>query len=293
MRAICFVLLGTLALGSSTGLSKTVVATYVWETQEKRKSTRWTLTEWLRIKERMKLMDLWLAMVSDPKKDKFSPELSVGYGDYQGDLSMRSSTMAPTLFADRSTRMGRVQFWFTNLVSASTGLKTPNVDLGLEYASYLDTTPLTGLQFNTGSQQLDLNNHEFDYKTVNFRIFGRNIQDTSLVLKYGQYTSNKGFDDSVGDLSPTVSGVVSGVESYFYFLSWLGLEGQYLKFGNENGAAGSEEISGVQQEYGVFLELFNFRAGYGFYEYDWSWKTNNYDVNLQEDGSMLSLKLQF
>ncbi len=37
--------------------AETYVTTYVTKVQEQRKSTRWTLTEWLRIKERMKLMD--------------------------------------------------------------------------------------------------------------------------------------------------------------------------------------------------------------------------------------------
>jgi len=52
------------------------VVTYIEDVQEERKSTRWTLTEWLRIKERMKMMDVWLWMFPYPKKGKFPPELS-------------------------------------------------------------------------------------------------------------------------------------------------------------------------------------------------------------------------
>ena len=57
------------------GDSITTVTTYVVRTQEEREQTRWTLTEWLRIKERTKLMDVWLTMFSDPNKDKFRPAL--------------------------------------------------------------------------------------------------------------------------------------------------------------------------------------------------------------------------
>src|SRR5258707_569097 len=61
----------------NTAMADTVVTTYVTKTQDERQSTRFNLTEWLRIKERMKMMDVWLSMFSDPKKDKFAPELNL------------------------------------------------------------------------------------------------------------------------------------------------------------------------------------------------------------------------
>jgi hypothetical protein len=66
--------------------AETVVTTYVTKVQEERQTTRWTLTEWLRIKERMQMMDLWLAMFSDPKKDRFRPELVVSYSVTKGTV---------------------------------------------------------------------------------------------------------------------------------------------------------------------------------------------------------------
>ena len=79
---IGYLLLGILAvsLGAAiafAGVTTTTVTTYVVSTQEERNSTRWTLTEWLRIKERTRLMDVWLAMFSNPKQNIFAPELNV------------------------------------------------------------------------------------------------------------------------------------------------------------------------------------------------------------------------
>ena len=276
--------------------AKTIVTTYVTETQEKRRSTRWTLTEWLRIKERMKLMDLWLAMVSNPKKDKFAPELSLAYGKPEGDLSLSNSVNpVESELGARSAQVGRVQFWFTNLISSTTGLKTPNVDIGFDYglrkADDLDSA--LSQQYVSGSQTLSLIPRNYTYTTGNFRIFGKNIQDTSLVLKWGNYSTDKGFTDSLSELDSEVTGLVSGAESYFYFLSWLGIEGNYLKFGNKKGPAGSDELSGELLEYGGFIEIYNLRIGYGEYKEEWSWEAPSYDLKYKESGQMLNVKLQF
>ena len=284
-----------LILPSQQALSKTVVTTYVTETQEKRRSTRWTLTEWLRIKERMRMMDLWLALVSDPKKDKFAPELSLLYNSYTGDLNLNHEGSAQeTSFLEQKGSFARVQFWFTNLVSSTTGLKTPNIDLGFDYGLRKgEGAPGGGASYLSGATTLELTARNYDYTTVNMRIFGRNIQDTSLVLKWGQYKTDKGFIDQSSELDDSVSGLVSGVESYFYLMSWLGLEGNYLKFGNANGPAGSDEVGGELLEYGAFLEIYNLRLGYGEYQEEWLWGTQNYDLEYKESGQMLSVKLQF
>ena len=69
--------------------SSSTVVINIEDTQDERKELRWTLTEWMRIKERMKMMDVWLAMNSDPKKDKFRPEIQFAYQMAQGDYDLR------------------------------------------------------------------------------------------------------------------------------------------------------------------------------------------------------------
>lgn len=51
--------------------------TFIIQKQEQKKNTRWTLAEWLETRDRMRLMDLWLAMNSPTPYEFF-----VG-GDYQ------------------------------------------------------------------------------------------------------------------------------------------------------------------------------------------------------------------
>src|SRR5690606_22469415 len=107
------------------------VTHYVTKVQEERRSTRWTLTEWLRIKERMRMMDVWLAMFSQPKKDSFHPELNLEYGKTQGVLALREGD-GDAGESDTAGSEMRGTLWLTNLITASTGLRTLNVDLGIE-----------------------------------------------------------------------------------------------------------------------------------------------------------------
>ncbi|RYZ77258.1 MAG: hypothetical protein EOP04_31220, partial [Proteobacteria bacterium] len=111
------------------------IITYIDDVQEERKSTRWTLTEWLRIKERMKMMDVWLAMFSKPQ-EKFAPEISFGYAKGVGEAELSPSLALGTPeshdLKTMQTEEARFQFWFTNLVSGTTGLRTLNIDIGLE-----------------------------------------------------------------------------------------------------------------------------------------------------------------
>src|SRR5262245_64424210 len=94
VKTVLSILVGLVAVAaassSTTVLADSTVTTYVVKVQEERETTRWTLTEWLKIKERMRMMDLWLAMFSDPKKDKFQPELMLSYGLTRGDYSFAS-----------------------------------------------------------------------------------------------------------------------------------------------------------------------------------------------------------
>ncbi|MFW7381063.1 MAG: hypothetical protein ACOH5I_19765 [Oligoflexus sp.] len=251
------------------------VTRYIVEVQEERKSTRWTLTEWLRIKERMKLMDVWLAMFSKPEKQHFAPEFVMEYANLKGTfhLQPQDSEVDKIEIEEPAGFQGRAQFWLTNLITSTTGVKTLNIDLGIEGGSYRLLQPAeedytADLIANQPWTDLSYQSFQTDWWAANFRIFGSNIQDSSLILKYGGYTTKPAAFS--GELS-TYGGALAGAETYLYFFSWLGAEADYLRFGNTKGAAGSAEQSATMLAYGGFIEIYMLRIGYRLQEFSGSW----------------------
>ena len=271
------------------------VVTYIEDIQEERKTTRWTLTEWLRIKERMKLMDVWLAMFSDPAKAKFAPELSLTYSRGGGSSQYHLGTASDfgsdqQNYEDPHLREGgRLQFWFTNLVSSSTGLHTLDIDLGLEGSftnRFMDdnqvlSSPDNSLSFATDTDKLQM-------AGLNFRIFGANVQDSTLVAKVGKFNRSSGFTAAPWQ---AMSGTYYGGEMALYFMRFLGAEGHYysLKPDTKEGEKGS----GSQLDYGGFLEIYNVRLGYTLYEQAWSFSNEDLRLDSKEKGRSYFIRLYF
>lgn len=265
------------------------IVTYIEDVQEERKSTRWTLTEWLRIKERMKLMDVWLAMFSDPKKDRFSPELGLSYGRSGGVSNFRlgSSTNfnndLRVTERDHHGEEARVQFWFTNLISGTTGLKTLAIDLGIEgrvVNRFMDSN--TNLD---GGDGFLTDTDKLQQAGVNLRIFGANEQDSGLVAKFGQFQKMSGFEE---DAFKDINGTYLGGELQLYFLSWLGAEGNYYGYTSRSGGAKSK---GTSLDYFGFLEFYNVRLGYGLYEHEWTSDDLLQKLESEDDGKYFLMRL--
>lgn len=290
-------LFGLVAAGSA--FAETKVTTYVVKVQEERENTRWTLTEWLRIKERMKMMDLWLAMFSDPKKDRFQPELMLSYGMTRGKYEytteggqVEGGTLPGT--------SGRAQLWLTNLVSSTVGLRMLNIDLGGEAyrrqsGDFSSTTVAGATAATTATVPLEgtrqLTN---EYYTGNLRIFGRNIQDSSLVLKYGKYTSANTILDSIAESeAKTTKGTVAGAELQLYLFRWLGAEGNYLAYGDASSAKGSETLSGSYYDYLGYVEISLLRIYGGVYQEQWKVTRQDQTIETTETGTIGGVKLQF
>jgi hypothetical protein len=302
----CFLVAGVICPSLAIA-GETHVTTYVIKTQEERENTRWTLTEWLKIKERMRMMDVWLAMFSDPKKDKFQPELMLSYGMTQGRYTYTAGN-GQSESGDLNGTAGRAQIWLTNLISGTVGIRTLNVDLGVEgykrasgSFSASESTAATagategGLSANAvPAQELtSTRSLEHEYYTGNLRIFGRNIQDSSLVLKYGRYASKNTILDGVA-ASETISqkGVVAGAELQLYVFRWLGAEGNYLKYGDAEGVQGSDALSGTYYDYMGFVEISLLRLMGGVYQEDWKLVRDGETMKTSERGTFAGLKLQ-
>jgi hypothetical protein len=291
-------------------LADTYVTTYVVRVQEERERTRWTLTEWLRIKERMRMMDLWLAMFSDPKKDHFRPELNLVYGMTRGDLRLTDAAGLDER-ASTSGAQGRAQLWLTNILTGTVGVRALNIDFGIEgfarsMADYQPAASQQGAQeaaattaaapaegTSEGAASSRLMRHS--YGAANLRIFGKSIQDSSLILKYGQYTSK----NSVPTWAETaagqgdIKGAVAGGEAQFYLFKWLGLEGNYLAYGDASGPSGSELVSGSYADYAGFVEISLLRLMVGQYREDWAFDNGGNPTKSSEQGTLAGVKLQF
>lgn len=300
----------SLILNTIPALAETVVTTYVVKTQEERASTRWTLTEWLRIKERMKMMDVWLAMFSDPKKDRFRPELNLSYGLLQGSMSLVSNTGASEKGTLKSQSL-KGQLWLTNILTGTVGIRSLNIDLGFEAGSKGSLTPFT--QDETEDSQLSAaptfsddfsRQHNTQYGSANLRIFGKNIQDTSLVLKYGKYSLR---DTTLGHLENSLAafskddvqvqqdGVMAGAELQLYLLTFLGAEGSYHAYGTETSLQNKDKTYGQYYEYLGFIEVSFIRFMVGHYQENWTMvrPVDQTKFDTTESGLFTGVKLQF
>ncbi len=269
-------------------IAETVVTTYVTKTQEERESTRFTLTEWLRIKERTKMMDVWLAMFSNPKEDKFRPELNLIYGVTRGDMTT-SSVQGASEDAKLASTQLRGQFWLTNIFTGSSGVRLVNIDFGIEAyhrqsEPFVPATSLSTLAARRGMTQ---------YYAADFRLFGKSIQDSSLVAKIGKYTTKTGLPTLAGlDRPVEASGRFYGGELQLYLLRFLGLEGNYLHFAPTSFIVGENELSGAYYDYMAYIEVSLLRIMGGVFQEDWSFKTAAGTAKTSESGLIFGAKIQ-
>jgi len=283
-----WVLVILMGLGTPS-FADTIVTTYVTKVQEERQSTRWTLTEWLRIKERMKMMDVWLAMFSNPEKDAFKPELNLVYGITRGTMKYQGEATDDQDHAALNGAQARVQLWLTNIFTGSTGVRLLNIDFGLE-AGGRQTADYDAETTTVFTKDRGISNR---FYTGNFRIFGKNIQDSSLVLKVGQYQSKNSVPFLDTDNSRVLRrGMVAGAELQLYLFRWLGIEGNYLSFGKANAVADERDVTGTYYDYMAYIEVSLVRFLIGYYGEDWQFANDAAKATTKESGLFTGLKLQ-
>lgn len=301
-RYILILLFCLIYTGSYNYVFANRVTTYIVERQEERKSTRFTLTEWLRIKERMKMMDLWLAMFSEPKKDKFTPELSLYYGAIEGhsdrsELLLVNENEKGKLekLTDKGT-LTKANVWLTNLISASTGLRTLNIDLGWEGLSKSSVIKMPdGTYFDILGDQVFFSHHStkesLKQHALNLRFFGKNLQDSFFTLKVGEYILQNSILKYWNGLTQDLRGNVAGGELALYFSGWLGLEGSYYSY--MKGKKGTVSFEGTSLEYGAYIEISLFRFMAGLYQEDWDFAVDTQKLHETRSGTYLGAKVQF
>lgn len=276
---------GLLLTASTIQAQTKRIVTYIEDVQEERKSTRWTLTEWLRIKERMKMMDVWLAMFSKPQ-EKFAPEISLSYARGVGESEFQFQLLNPAdSLESRKTNKTediRAQFWFTNLISGTTGLRTLAIDIGLEGGVrnrfLTDNEPMAAPSGETFSAKTD----KVQQYGLNLRLFGSSSQDSMLVLKGGKFEKDAGFSRF-----DKITGTYWGAEMALYLLSFLGAEGNYYQY------LDGKDKRGTRVDAMGFLELYNVRVGYGQARQEWDLDSDSLKLKQKEIERYLSIRLYF
>ena len=113
-------------------------------------------------------------------------------------------------------------------------------------------------------------------------------------MKYGEYTSS---DAVLGGLTPgegsSVQGAVAGAELQVYVLKSVGVEGNYLHFGDASGPKGSAALGGEYYDGMGFIEVSLLRLVAGVYGEDWAVTRGGQAVKTQEKGTLAGVKLQF
>jgi len=269
----------------ATARAQPVAIVYVAEKQEERRSTQFTLTEWLRIKERMKLMDVWLAMFSTPEKDRFSPELRVSANILQGQFHRTDSLKSSAKGQDQTA-----QIFLTNLISGTIGLKSLNIDLGATYKTQNLTSSSTS--GDLASFQL---NQTRDIVAGNLRILGDHIQDTSLVLSYGSFHSS-GLQIGLTESAPnSLQGSYLSAALEVYITSGLGLTGSMSKMEADTAESSLESVNVELStlHYGAFVAISLLRIQYEIVEEKSLHWQNSTPINTQFKGHSLGLSLMF
>lgn len=286
----------------------TVVTTYVTKVQSERKSTRFTLTEWLKIKERMKMMDVWLAMFSNPKADKFRPEFAVEFMQTAGELDYVSNQASEQ--GQLSGEQFRAQVWLTNMLTATTGSRFLNIDFGLEFYSrssndFLAAAPgqeqsasllpsLSTIKSNSAEQASTGRSFDTSVSAASFRVFGKNVQDSSLTLKIGRYNARSSLpaysDDEVS--SQSFLGTMRGADLTAYLTSNIGFEGHYINYSPTESVNGTT-ASGRYLDYLGFVEVALLRIVFGNYQEEWTFEDSLEQHRTKEKGYTGGVKLLF
>ncbi len=183
--------------------------------QEQKKTSRWTLAEWLAYKERARMMDLWLAKNSHSSPFEF-------YLDGGSINTHRYLGSSPDIKTNQNMYYGGL--------GAFAGI----VGIQGRYESYSGGPSLWQGGFN-------------------LRILGRAIQDTHINLEYG--LRGLAVEQSGTTTKDVFQNQFGGVNAAFYLTKFFGVEGAYRRVLPAQSDETKRELEGESSEAGVFIDF--------------------------------------
>lgn len=207
---------------------------------EQRKQSRWTLSDWMKTKERISMMDMWLAHHGGKT---MLPELALsGFYTFSKQKLIDANGNTSTI--------DNVNYYFANMDFYFLPLKL--ADFGI----YLNAKAIA----NAWS---GINDSVYNAGTL-FRIFGTNIQNSSIVIKFG-YNYSEIKIDQFGMSKNFFAGFNVGADMQLYIIDFLGLR-TGINYLPKNNSKNDNRISLSNISYNVklFLEykVLKFEGGY-------------------------------
>jgi hypothetical protein len=174
------------------------------------------------------------------------------------------------------------------------GVRTLNIDLGGEFQREEHTlkgTLVSGLD-QTGMALVSPGSSRLQSFMGNLRLFGKHVQDSSLILKYGEYRY-QGFDPTArqGVESIVEKGPQYGGELTLYMSNWFGIEGNYSVLGQEPSRSVIGSLGGDYGEALVFIEISVLRLVGGSSLRSWSQQKAEGIEATKQTGVLGGLKL--
>lgn len=184
--------------------------------QEAKDAKRWSLSEWLEQKSRIKLMDSWLAY------NKPSP--------YEFFFSLDTSSLDQEVTDSSSNTV--TQQSYRNYRGA--------------FAAFVTVVGLYG-EYEMSDEDLA------QWKALfMLRLLGNSDQSTNLTLQYG--LMNQSFKNSADVLNDETQFQVAGARMNFYLIDAFGLSGLYEHYFKAKSKDFQTEQEGYRYEAGAFIE---------------------------------------
>lgn len=270
---------------------------YIITVQKDRSKNRWTLTDWLQTKAKIRSQNNRVKrdfeVLSDPSTDKFQPESNIDYRLTNGGL--RYGNQGEESAKNFAGTQLRLQLWGTNFLTHASGLRMPNVDFGMEHQSWNIGSRERRLapEDNSSSEDAlatatpEFGKRKTQHTTSNFRLFGKSIQDTSVVFKVGQYRTSLEFLDADANIGAKSewNGMTAALETNIYLFDWFGLSANLQHYGDDVSIMGTEQENGRNYDYGGFFEMALVRFAIGRYQEQWNYlSSDNNELNSLHTG---------
>jgi len=231
----------------------------------------------------MKKMDEWLKLNTNPDNADFRFEMGLSYTQFTLDekISLSNNDIEfKKEDIDKTHYEVGTKIYLNDLVSASLGIPTLNIDIGL------------------AGFYREMRVKEYAYGGL-LRFFGNDLQHTTL--DFGFYLNHEDIlipapINPIGteDLKGEIKNWLFQGNLQIYLLDFIGLEGTYNYYAKANSVTTPKiELEGKGYTYSAFLELWLLRISGGFFHEEKTYTVSSREIVQEKDGVFFKGALYF